>query len=196
MTDHKTLSEGEIVRRLQTILREHPIHAGLSIEWRDETVRRAIELIEIAAAPKPLDGETRVPDWVIQSLREIDPAGLKAGSPAAFHRHYRHALDIAIDFLSGSTQTEASLMSDRQADLARLMEALGVRNDGMSSPKELFARCILAIPLLARTCEATEEEAETPVREYRRAHPDGSLGVIDLRRIWAEAGLYIVKKKG
>lgn len=120
--------------------------------------------------------------------RKRHKPGLKAGSPAAFHRHYRHALDIAIDFLSGSTQTEASLMSDRQTDLARLMEALGVRNDGMSSPQELFARCILAIPLLARTCEATEEEIEAALSP--------SFFTREVLGRLHKAGLRIVKKKG
>jgi len=63
------------------------------------------------------------------------------------------------------------LMSDRQTDLARLMETTGVKNDGLSSPKQLFERCLAAIDGKASfNAEEAEAKAVLATKEFLESH--------------------------
>lgn len=190
MTDHKPLSEGDIVRRLNLIVEVHPIHAGLDVEWRSETLKRAAELIE-RATPKPLDGEAGIDNDMLEHLESVVRACSKEKRKDAA---LQEAVEVAVGtikdiraFLSLPAQTcEATdddldkfanaLYTEMIEDMHRLLEWNELNSSSRAiwreSARHILAKAALCIVKDGSPTQARPEEVFDALAATIRQHSE------------------------
>lgn len=184
MTDHKPLSEGEIATPEEAAQVQRALGAldGLADLWAMNN--------DIQGQLRRLLGRDASRDWVGLLLRWTKQAfveGAYEGRTSATDE----VADLKAELASRATPKP---LDGEAEELIKCidMRLLARRLRDQPGDSELLSLCR---EFLARSTqkEATEEEPERLIREYLAAHPDAALGVIDMRRIWAEHGIRLVK---
>lgn len=118
----------------------HDLARRLRAQATDHTRTTPAILLEAA---EHLEALSREPDAEARELLRLER--LRTEGLRVELRQERSSFAAAQARADAAERRASDLMGERHADLGRLMEAVGVHNDGRSSPAELFERCLARV---------------------------------------------------